>query len=99
MMADTAPPRASATPAAGLRPAGPRGVRIEIDGVNKVYGEDTERPFEALRPTSVDIEPGEFVSVVGPSGCGKSTLMRMVAGLLPVSRGRISVGGRPLSGP
>ncbi len=90
----------AATPLdAGLRPAGSRGVRIQIDGVNKVYGEGTELPFEALRPTTVDIEPGEFVSVVGPSGCGKSTLMLMVAGLLEVSRGRIQVDGRKLAGP
>ena len=60
---------------------GTRGVRLEIDNVNKVFGEDTDKAFEALRPTTIDIQPGEFVSVVGPSGCGKSTLMLMVAGL------------------
>lgn len=69
------------------------GVRIEIDNVNKVFG-----GFEALRPTTIDIQPGEFVSVVGPSGCGKSTLMLMVAGLLDLTSGRIKVGGKPLSG-
>jgi NitT/TauT family transport system ATP-binding protein len=71
-----------------------RGVRIEIDRVNRMFGR-----FEALRPITVDIEPGEFVSVVGPSGCGKSTLMLMVAGLLGTSQGTIRVGGKPLSGP
>jgi NitT/TauT family transport system ATP-binding protein len=71
-----------------------RGVRLAIEGVNKAFGS-----FEALRPITVDIEPGEFVSVVGPSGCGKSTLMLMVAGLLKTSRGRISIDGKPLSGP
>ncbi len=84
---------------ADLRPAGTRGVRIQIEGVNKVYGERSENPFEALRPTSVDIQPGEFVSVVGPSGCGKSTLMLMVAGLLARSRGQILIDGKPLTGP
>jgi len=58
------------------------GVRVEIDRVGKVFSEDTDQPFEALRPLSIDIKPGEFVSVVGPSGCGKSTLMLMVAGAL-----------------
>ena len=58
-----------------------RGVRLKIDGVGKTYGYGTESAFEALRPTTVDIAPGEFVSVVGPSGCGKSTLMLMVAGV------------------
>jgi len=79
--------------------AGTRGVRIEIEGVNKIYGETTSHPFEALRPVTVDIQPGEFVSVVGPSGCGKSTLMLMTAGLIGTSRGQIRVDGKPLSGP
>ncbi len=83
----------------GMQAAGTSGVRIEIDGVNKIYGEGTEHAFEALRPTTADIKPGEFVSVVGPSGCGKSTLMLMVAGLLEISRGEVRVDGAPLTGP
>jgi len=69
------------------------GVRIEIEEVGKKFG-----AFEALRPTTIDIKPGEFVSVVGPSGCGKSTLMLMVAGLMDPSNGKIRVDGKPLSG-
>lgn len=69
------------------------GVRIEIENVNKTFG-----TFEALRPTTIDIQPGEFVSVVGPSGCGKSTLMLMVAGLMDPSNGHIRVDGKPLNG-
>jgi NitT/TauT family transport system ATP-binding protein len=53
----------------------------------------------AVDDVSLRIEPGEFVSIVGPSGCGKSTLMNMVAGLLPVTEGRIEVQGRPVRGP
>ena len=75
------------------------GVRIKIDHVGKVYGEGTSQPFEALRPISMDIQPGEFVSVVGPSGCGKSTLLLIVAGLLNASQGTVLVGDKPLSGP
>ncbi|HEY9345282.1 MAG TPA: ATP-binding cassette domain-containing protein, partial [Inquilinus sp.] len=71
-----------------------RGVRLQIDHVHKTFG-----PFEALRPVTVDIQPGEFVSVVGPSGCGKSTLMLMVAGLMKTSGGSIRIDGKPLSGP
>jgi NitT/TauT family transport system ATP-binding protein len=78
---------------------GTRGVRLEIDNVNKVFGEGTDKAFEALRPTNIDIQPGEFVSVVGPSGCGKSTLMLMVAGLLKATNGVIRVGGKVLTGP
>jgi len=75
-----------------------RGVRLEIDQVGKIFGAGGDTPFEALRPLSIDIRPGEFVSVVGPSGCGKSTLMLMVAGLLDPTSGVVRVGGKPLSG-
>ena len=74
------------------------GLRITVEGVGKIYGEATKEAFEALKPTTIDITPGEFVSVVGPSGCGKSTLMLMVAGLLKPSAGVILVGGKPLTG-
>jgi len=75
------------------------GVPIRIDRLAKIFGEDTDRPFRALKEVTVDIETGEFVSVVGPSGCGKSTLMLMVAGLLPRSRGEISIAGQPVTKP
>jgi len=73
--------------------SGKSGVPIRISRVSKIFGEDTEKPFQALKEVSVEIEAGEFVSVVGPSGCGKSTLMLMVAGLLSRSRGDIVIGG------
>ena len=82
-----------------MHSVGTRGVRLEISQVGKVFGEDTDNAFEALRPLTIDIKPGEFVSVVGPSGCGKSTLMLMVAGLLEPTTGVVRVDGRPLSGP
>src|ERR1044072_6883354 len=40
----------------------------------------------------------EFVSIVGPSGCGKSTLLGMMAGLVPITEGRMVVGGRAVDG-
>ena len=75
------------------------GVPIGIRRVAKVFGEDTDHPFRALKEVTVDIDAGEFVSVVGPSGCGKSTLMLMVAGLLGRSRGDIQIGGRSVTRP
>ncbi|MGH3641525.1 MAG: ABC transporter ATP-binding protein [Mycobacterium sp.] len=90
-MTRTTAPRISASTTSG--------VGIRIDNVEKVFAQGTEKEFRALNPVSLDIAPGEFVSVVGPSGCGKSTLMLMVAGLLNASTGRISVDGKPLSGP
>jgi len=75
------------------------GVPIAIDRVVKIFGEDTDNPFRALKEVTVDIRAGEFVSVVGPSGCGKSTLMLMVAGLLARSRGDISIAGQSVRKP
>jgi NitT/TauT family transport system ATP-binding protein len=75
------------------------GVPIRIDRVAKIFAEDSDHPFRALKEVTVDIEAGEFVSVVGPSGCGKSTLMLMVAGLLQRSCGEIAIAGQPVTKP
>ena len=72
---------------------------INIQGVTKVFGEGTARAFRALEEVNINIEPGEFVSVVGPSGCGKSTLLLMVAGLLERSSGNIKVGDSQVKKP
>jgi NitT/TauT family transport system ATP-binding protein len=75
------------------------GVPIELRGVSKTFGDDSDEPFRALGDISMSIEAGEFVSVVGPSGCGKSTLMLMVAGLLARNQGDIAVGGKSVIRP
>ena len=56
-------------------------------------------PVEALRDISLAVGEGEFVALVGPSGYGKSTLMRIVAGLRPVTSGRVVVDGVPVTRP
>ncbi len=53
----------------------------------------------ALSRLSVHIEPGEFLCVVGPSGCGKTTFLYCLDGLVPISRGRILLDGKPVAGP
>jgi multiple sugar transport system ATP-binding protein len=62
---------------------------IGIDAVRKAYG-----AVQVLHGISVDIDDGEFVTLVGPSGCGKSTLLRMIAGLESITGGEISIGER-----
>ena len=71
---------------------------IEIDDVGMVYPAESG-PVEALRGITLAIDDGEFVALVGPSGCGKSTLMRIIAGLRPVTSGRVVVDGAVVSGP
>jgi NitT/TauT family transport system ATP-binding protein len=54
---------------------------------------------EALREVSLDVRPGEFLSIIGPSGCGKSTLLSLVAGFLTPSSGEILFDGQPIAAP
>jgi len=71
---------------------------IEIDNVGMTYRTESGS-VEALRDITLAIGDGEFVALVGPSGCGKSTLMRIIAGLRPVTSGRVVVDGVPVIGP
>ncbi len=66
---------------------------IEIVGVSRTFQGDG-RPLEALRDISLTIYENEFVSIVGPSGCGKSTLLKMLADLVPATRGEIRLNGK-----
>jgi len=54
---------------------------------------------QAVNNLSLDVERGEFVSIVGPSGCGKTTLLSLIAGLIKPSSGKIYVDGEPVTGP
>jgi len=70
---------------------------ISIRGLRKTYHVG-EVDVHALRGVDLDVQPGEFVSVVGPSGSGKSTLFHIVGGLTPPTAGTIHIGGRDLLG-
>lgn len=67
--------------------------RIELSQVSKCYANG----LLALHPSTLAIEPGQFVTVMGPSGAGKSTLIRTINGLEPVSAGEVRVGGELLT--
>jgi NitT/TauT family transport system ATP-binding protein len=53
----------------------------------------------AVHDVSLDVQQGDFVSVVGPSGCGKTTILNMVAGFIPHSGGEMLLNGKAISGP
>lgn len=61
-------------------------VRVSIRDLEKRFSQDVV----ALRGIDLDVEEGEFVSLVGPSGCGKSTLLRLVAGLDHPTSGKVA---------
>jgi len=61
--------------------------------------ERSARPFQAIDGVSLDIRPGEFVSIVGPSGCGKTTFLNAVDGMQPISGGALELNGQPISHP
>ncbi len=60
---------------------------ITLDRVRKEFG----RSVLAVEDMSLTINQGDFISLLGPSGCGKSTALRMIAGLLPVTAGTITI--------
>ena len=65
---------------------------LVIDDVTKHYG-----AFRAIKGVRFSVEPGEFIVMVGPSGCGKSTLLRIIAGLEPITAGRVIINDRDVT--
>lgn len=62
---------------------------VEFRDIDIAYGK-----FVAVRNFSLAIRKGSFVTLLGPSGCGKTTILRSIAGLVDISSGQISIGGR-----
>ena len=75
-------------------------VTLTLDQVSKSFAKvETDEVTHALNNVSLTMESGEFVSLVGPSGCGKSTILRLVAGLIGPTTGKITVDGKEITGP
>jgi putative spermidine/putrescine transport system ATP-binding protein len=70
----------------------PRDPLLVLDGLSATYG--TTRAVDAL---TLEVGRGELVALLGPSGCGKTTTLRMVAGFVPPSGGRVLVGGADIT--
>jgi NitT/TauT family transport system ATP-binding protein len=70
---------------AAIAPLGQRAPLLRMERVAKVFGTDVV----ALRGMSLQVDEGDFISLLGPSGCGKSTALRLIAGLMHPTSGRI----------
>lgn len=70
-------------------------IAVEVEKVSKVY----PGGVEALNDMTIQFPKGELTSLLGPSGCGKTTLLKIIAGLLPATSGRVTVNGVEVTGP
>jgi iron(III) transport system ATP-binding protein len=68
--------------------------KLALIGLGKSFG-----PVSAVADVNLSLHTGEFVSLLGPSGCGKTTTLRMIAGFMKPTAGRIEVDGRVISSP
>jgi len=65
---------------------------VSVSDLRKSYGE-----VLALRDVSLEVRPGEFLTLLGPSGCGKTTLLRLIAGFETPDAGRILISGKDVA--
>lgn len=72
--------------------------KLTVNSVSKNY-QLKGNAVSAINNVSFQVNEGDICVLLGPSGCGKSTLLRMIAGLLPVSSGEITLSGKSISGP
>ena len=67
--------------------------KLQVRGLSKAFRDDGST-LEALRDFSLQVEPGQFVTIIGPSGCGKSTLFNLIVGLDEPDAGEIWLDGK-----
>ena len=72
--------------------------RLILKGVGKTFNGENSRQVEALRNVDLTAGTGEFISIIGPTGCGKTTLLRLIAGLEPLSAGKIMLDEQAVEG-
>ena len=65
---------------------------LQLEDIKKSFGE-----AHIIKGVNLEIAKGEFIVFVGPSGCGKSTLLRLIAGLEPITSGRLSLDGKDIT--
>ena len=75
-------------------------VTLQLENVSKSFAKiETDEVTHALTSVTTTMESGEFISLVGPSGCGKSTMLRLVAGLITPTTGKLTVNGEEIEKP
>jgi ABC-type taurine transport system ATPase subunit len=79
-------------------PARRAGALLAIDGLGKTFGSGAGQ-VQALSPTDLYVQEGDFLCVVGPSGCGKTTLLNLVAGFERPTAGQVRLRGQRITGP
>ena len=81
--------------AAGRRGGGPErnAVTVSLSRLKKTFADGTE----AVKRVDLEIEQGEFITLLGPSGCGKTTTLRLIAGLEEPTAGTVSINGRDVT--
>ncbi len=84
---------------ADIEPAPPATDRIEAavyaENISLMVGKGNDHKA-LLRNISLAVPEGAFISIIGASGCGKSTLLRSLAGIVPITTGRILLAGHPV---
>jgi NitT/TauT family transport system ATP-binding protein len=76
----------------------PRGAAIALRDVTKRFPTASGGIYTAIRDVTLEVQPGEFCTIVGPTGCGKSTTLGLIAGLTRPSSGMVTIDGQPVSG-
>src|SRR5438067_1714685 len=70
---------------------------IRLDHVSAQFRHRVKGEIAAVRDVSLEVQPGELLTLLGPSGCGKTTTLRMIAGFQEPTAGRIFIGDRDVT--
>lgn len=81
----------------GFQKEGENEMYLTIDGIEKSFDHKEKGQVKVLDKIDLEVEKGQFVSIVGPSGCGKSTLLYLIAGLEKADKGEIRIAGKKVT--
>ena len=70
---------------------------LQVKNISKKY-QNKEGEVQAIKDVNIEVEEGEFVSIIGPSGCGKSTLLSVIAGLEEKNEGEVYIENEKIEG-